>query len=76
MLTGTISDFDADGLFGVIDADDGRLILFNLRSVEPKLRGQFHIGTRVEFVEQGGDPVPRARLLSPASLQRGPSGSA
>jgi hypothetical protein len=26
-----MSEFDADGLFGLIDADDGRLILFNLR---------------------------------------------
>jgi hypothetical protein len=29
MLTGTVSDLDNDGLFEVIDADDGRLLSFN-----------------------------------------------
>ena len=65
MHTGTISDFDADGLFGVIDSDDGRLILFNLRATDAASRGQFKIGTRVEFTEQCEEVAPRALTISP-----------
>lgn len=60
MLTGTISDFDKDGLFGLIDADDGRVILFNLRGMEPPFRDLFNVGTRVEFAAQIGNIAPRA----------------
>jgi len=67
MLTGTISDFDKDGLFGLIDADDGRLILFNLRGMEPLIRDLFDVGTRVEFAAQIGNLAPRASALKPAS---------
>lgn len=67
MLTGTISDYDVDGLFGLIDADDGRLVLFNLQGVEAPARDQFNVGTRVEFVEQIGSPAPRASALSATS---------
>ena len=65
MLTGTISDFDAEGLFGVIDSDDGRLLLFNLKQTDAASRAQFKIGTRVEFAEQRGEPAPRALAISP-----------
>jgi cold shock CspA family protein len=71
MLTGTISDYDAHGLFGLIDADDGRLVLFNLQDVKPPARDQFHVGTRVEFVEQTGSLAPRASNLSATSTSRG-----
>jgi hypothetical protein len=67
MLTGTISDFDSVGLFGVIDADDGRLILFNLRGIGPIFREQFTVGARVKFIEQGGDLAPRAAALAAVS---------
>jgi len=67
MLTGMISDYDAEGLFGLIDADDGRLVLFNLQGVEPPVRGQFNVGTRVEFVEEIGSLAPRASALSATS---------
>jgi cold shock CspA family protein len=69
MLTGTISDFDTDGLFGLIAADDGRLMIFNLRGVTPPLRDQFRVGDRVEFVEQKGSPAPRAAALVPVVAQ-------
>jgi cold shock CspA family protein len=65
MLTGTISDFDTDGLFGLIAADDGRLIIFNLRGMHSPQRDQFRVGTRVEFTEQRGSPAPRAAALVP-----------
>ena len=64
MLTGTISDYDPNSLVGLIDADDGRLILFNLQGVEPPARDQFNVGTRVQFVEQLGSLAPRASTLS------------
>jgi cold shock CspA family protein len=64
MLVGTISDLDPDGLFGVIDADDGRLVLFNLKGVDCADKGSFKVGTRVEFVERSGDLAPRALSLS------------
>jgi hypothetical protein len=64
MHTGTISDLDPNGHFGLIDADDGRLVLFNLWNVAPPLREPFHVGTRVEFVEETGCLAPRALALS------------
>ena len=67
VITGTISDYDADGLFGLIDADDGRLVLFNLEGVGSSARDQFNVGTRVEFVEQVGSLGPRACALSTTS---------
>jgi cold shock CspA family protein len=48
-LTGTVSEFDETGHFGVIDADDGRVLLFNLAATPPDLRRLFRIGTRVTF---------------------------
>ena len=67
MLTGTISDYDTEGLFGLIDADDGRLVVFNLQGLESPVRDQFNIGTRVAFVEQSGSLAPRACNLSTTS---------
>ena len=67
VLTGTISDYDADGLFGLIDADDGRLVLFNLEGVVSSARDQFNVGTRVEFVEKIESLGPRACALSTTS---------
>jgi cold shock CspA family protein len=62
--TGTISDYDIDGQYGLIDADDGQFVLFNLRNVEPSLRGLFRVGRRVEFVEQKETVAPRALALT------------
>jgi cold shock CspA family protein len=64
MHTGTISDLDTAGQLGLIDADDGRLVLFNLHGVEPRLRCKFSVGSRVEFVEEDSDLGPRAATLS------------
>jgi hypothetical protein len=33
--TGTVSDFDRAGLFGLVIADDGALLPFNLRETPP-----------------------------------------
>jgi hypothetical protein len=69
MLTDTISDLDSEGLFGVIDADDGRLVLFNLDGIDAALRDRFRVGTRVEFNERSGEPAPRALDLSPVAFR-------
>jgi hypothetical protein len=71
--TGTISDFDINGQYGLIDADDGRLVLFNLWSVERSLRDTFGVGARVEFVEQSGILAPRALALTLLSTPDGSS---
>ncbi len=64
-LTGTVSDFDKDGLFGLIIADDGCLLLFNLRDTSPGLRDRFEIGTRVNFIKQASSLAARAVALVP-----------
>src|SRR6185436_1540734 len=64
MLTGTITAFDTDGQFGVIDADDGHILLFNLDGTDAALRDRFRCGTRVEFTEKEDTPAPRATALS------------
>jgi hypothetical protein len=58
--TGTVSDFDRAGLFGLIIADDGGFVLFNLRETPPVLRNCFHVGTRVRFTKQAAEPTERA----------------
>ena len=64
-FTGTVSDFDEAGLFGLIIADDGGLLLFNLRGALPALRSQFEIGTRVRFTRHASEPNARAVELAP-----------
>ena len=68
MLTGTISDFDPQGLFGVIYADNGRFYLFNLRDTPRALHDRFTVGRRLEFMELSGCRVPRAGHLLPLGL--------
>jgi hypothetical protein len=71
-FTGTISDFDSAGLFGLITADDGRLLLFNLRGIPPALRSRFGIGTRVRVTKQTSEPA-RAVELAPIDGVKGPA---
>ena len=67
-LTGTVSDFDEEGLFGLISADNGSLLVFNLLRTMPALRGRFTIGTRVEFIEQASSATMRAIDLVPIDV--------
>jgi len=66
--TGTITDLDDGGHFGVIDADDGRLVLFNLRGIDPSLYDRFKVGSRVEFVAEESELAPRAQTLRPCEV--------
>jgi cold shock CspA family protein len=58
--TGTISDFDEVGAFGVIDSDDGRMVLFNLEGIPASQHRCFRVGTRVQFMAHESTPAPRA----------------
>ena len=82
--TGIISDFDADGGFGVIEADDGRLLLFSVPTPRPVRPELLRVGTRVMFeVDRCGTgraiaPVPivtprsaRGRFASVAATEQG-----
>jgi hypothetical protein len=73
-FTGTVSDFDRAGLFGLVIADDGALLPFNLREMPAALRARFLIGARVRFTRQAADPTARAVELAPleASNDGGP----
>jgi hypothetical protein len=64
-FSGTISDFDRAGLFGLITADDGRLLLFNLCGTAPALRGRFKVGTRVRVSRHALEPTARALEVAP-----------
>lgn len=65
MHTGTITEFDDRGQFGLIDADDGHVVLFNLESVAPAARSCIGVGTRVKFSEEETSVAPRAVRLVP-----------
>jgi hypothetical protein len=58
--TGTVSDFDGAGLFGLIIVDDGGFVPFNLRETPFALQGRFQVGTRVRFRKQASEPTERA----------------
>lgn len=50
MHAGTVSALDMHSRFGLIDADDGRILPFSCEDVAPPLCG-IEIGTRVEFMD-------------------------
>jgi hypothetical protein len=66
-LIGTISDFDNEGLFGLIFADEGSFFPFSLRETPPPLRGRFKVGTRVKFSTRLSGSTMRATELVPIS---------
>jgi hypothetical protein len=68
-FTGTVSDFDTAGLFGLILADDGGLLLFNLRETPFALRSRVDIGTRVSFTKLASEPTTRGREVTPIDEQ-------
>jgi hypothetical protein len=64
-FTGTVSDFDKAGLFGLIDADEGGVLVFNLWDTPPALRNRFEIGKRVRFGKHASEPATRAVQVAP-----------
>ena len=74
--TGTVSDFDRAGLFGLIVVDDGGFVPFNLRETPCALRDRFQVGTRVRFRKQASEPTERAvelALIEPSGEGAAPS---
>lgn len=65
IAAGTVSDFDNAGGFGLIMADDGGVLPFNLKGIPVALQRHFHSGARVRFTvyashtgARAGDVVP------------------
>jgi cold shock CspA family protein len=69
--TGIITEFDEAGEFGVIDGDDGRMLVFNLRTVPQKQHRRFKVGTKVRFEEHEDPVAPRAVGLQIVRTPRG-----
>lgn len=60
MHTGIVTDLDRTDGVGLIDADDGHVVIFNRDSlIETKL-SHLRIGARVEFTEEASELGPRA----------------
>lgn len=59
MHAGTISALDSRDRFGLIDADDGRILLFKRADFEPPLCGM-QVGARVEFMDAIAEETARA----------------
>ena len=70
--SGTVSELDPLGEFGLIETSDGREIYFHRNSV---LNGEFaklSVGSRVTFAEEIGDKGPQAstvKLMGKHSLK-------
>jgi cold shock CspA family protein len=63
--TGTVSDFDRSGSFGLIVADEGDFLPFNIRDAPQALRRCVEIGTRVRFERRTLDSTARAVDVMP-----------
>ena len=63
MSTGIVSDFDRQGGFGLIDSDDGHVVLFNLNTLDAADMPILKIGSRVQFIEQPDPHGARAECL-------------
>jgi cold shock CspA family protein len=70
-VTGTVSDFDATGGFGLIIADDGEFLPFSTREIHPVLHDNIGVGSRVRFSRQDGEPAARATQVAPIDDQNG-----
>lgn len=67
MHTGIISDIDPKGCFGLIESDDGEIVLFGRESLGPNCtRHALRIGQRVEFAIDTVEPAPHASSVEPA----------
>ena len=51
MHTGTVSALDSHQRFGLIDADDGRILPFSQHAFQKSIPEVLHVGARVEFID-------------------------
>lgn len=63
MNTGIVTDFDNKGGFGLIDSDDGHVVLFNAATVDAAELRALRIGSRVQFIEQADPHGVRAECV-------------
>lgn len=66
-MQGMISAFDKKGGYGIIDADDGQIVFFNLDNVEAADPRRITVGARVEFQSHDEDFGPHADRVFLAS---------
>ena len=74
-VTGTVSDFDSSGGFGLIMADDGDFFPFNVGMAPAALRERLRVGTRVRFRTRHCEPAARAVEIIPIDEPNGPGAS-
>jgi cold shock CspA family protein len=66
MHAGVITEIDPQGCFGVIESDDGEIVLFSRDSLRPNCAPQaLRVGQRVEFTIEEIEPAPYASGLKP-----------
>jgi len=62
-MQGTVSEFDAEGGYGIINADDGALVLFNSHNVRLGDPVELQVGVRVEFHARESELGPHAEVV-------------
>ena len=60
MMCGTVSGFDAHDRVGLIDADDGNILLFSAASLDAQEAARLTIGVRVQFLTCEYGQMPHA----------------
>jgi cold shock CspA family protein len=63
MNTGIVTDFDKKGGFGLIDSDDGHVVLFSAETLDVVDLQSLDIGSRVQFIEQPDPNGVRAECV-------------
>lgn len=63
MNTGIVTDFDRKGGFGLIDSDDGHVVLFSSETLDAEELPTLRIGSRVQFIEQSDPNGVRAECI-------------
>jgi hypothetical protein len=66
MHAGVITEMDPQGCFGIIESDEGEIVLFSRDSLRPNCEPKaLSVGQRVEFTIDKIDPAPYASGLKP-----------
>jgi cold shock CspA family protein len=64
MNTGIVTELDRKDGIGLIDADDGHVVIFNRDSLTETKISNLRVGARVVFTEERTDLGPRAVDIS------------
>lgn len=75
MYAGVISDIDPLGCFGLIESDQGEMVLFGRDSLRPNCEAHaLRVGQRVEFTIDKVDPAPHAKGVTLERTAEPPGG--